>query len=242
MSYCGDSLRSLGRKRFLYSDYVTSLDTAQYGTSWHCPWCSHTAHYGMPLSVLDAPIHSHSSFLATARLHRSLFLLFFFPSGSRALFLSSSSPFACTEHPTPKSTNIPHHNHTDPSFQLSLVLATAPLRSLRPRPPHRLPGSTPHSHVVGVGCGRIASAIQGSGTGADLPFQERSGAVAGTCECAGRGSAPQKQRLVQKQPKGSDRHPTGARSHYGQPTESRLRGQAPAGRDDAFDAFARFAP
>lgn len=192
---------------------MISLDTAQDETSCHCPWSSHTPHYGMHLSVLDAPIHTHSSFLATARLDRSLFLLFFFPSGSRAIFLSSSSPFACTEHPTPKSKNIPHHHHTDPLFQLSLVLATAPLRSLRPRPPHRLPGSTPQSHVVGVGCGRIAPAIQGSGKGAVFPVQERSGAVARTCECAGRGSAPQKQRLVQKGSEGSDRHLTGARSH-----------------------------
>lgn len=37
----GDSLRSLGRKRFRYSDYVTSFGTAQYGISWHCPVRSH---------------------------------------------------------------------------------------------------------------------------------------------------------------------------------------------------------
>ena len=179
MSYCGDSLRSLGRKRFLYSDYVTSFDTAQYGIS-YCHWRSRTAHYERPLSVLDAPVYMRHHSLATARLDRSLCLLFFFPSGSRAFVLSPSSPFACTEHPTPTSKNMPHHNHTVSSFQLSFVLATAPLRSLRSWPPHRLPGSTPQSHVVGVGCGRIAPAIQGSGTGAELPVQERSGAVAGT--------------------------------------------------------------
>ncbi len=188
------------------------------------------AHSTMPLSVLDAPAHSCFSLVATARLDRSLFVPFLFPSGSRALVLSSLPHFACTEHPTPQSKKLPHHHHTVPWFQLSLVLATAPLRSLRSWPPHRLPGSTPQSHVVGVGCGRIAPAIQGSGTGAELPVQERSGAVADHSGRAAKGSAPQKQMLVQMLSEGSDRRPTGARSHCKQPTRSADGGQGPPGK------------
>ena len=91
-----------------------------------------------------------------------------------------------------------------PQLLCLVVLTAAPLRCAPPWPPTCPPGSTPQSHVVGVGCRRIASAIQGGQRGAVSPVQERSGAAAGSRECSGRGPAPQQQRLVQRVSGGAD--------------------------------------
>lgn len=122
--------------------------------------------------------------------------------------------------------------------------SAAPLRSSSSRPSSRPPGSTPQSHVVGVGCRRIASAIQGGQRGAVFPLQERSGAAAGSRECSGRGPAPQQQRLVQGLSEGADRRfrgdPPGTTSRSVQATPCGDERQRPSGGGGAIDAFARF--
>lgn len=203
----------------------------------HCPL--RHARIGMT-PVLAAPVDMQHQCLAPARLDFSSPPPLLSLSGSRASFSLYFPVVACTVGPTlqPKSLSDALSHLLCP-----VVLATAPLRSLRPWPSHRLPGSTPQSHVVGVGCGRIALAIQGSGTGAEQPVQERNGAVAGPCECAGKGSAPQKQMLVQRLSQGFDQRPTGARGRYKQPTRS-ADGGARTTREavGGVGAFAAFTP
>ncbi len=133
-------------------------------------------------------------------------------SGSRASFSLYFPVVACTVGPTLQPNPLPDLL----SHLLCRVLSAAPLPSAPLRPPTCPPGSTPQSHVVGVGCRRIASAIQGGQRGAVSPVQERSGAAAGSRECRDNGPAPQQQRLLQRVPEGADRllrgDPPGARS------------------------------
>lgn len=181
--------------------------------------------------------------LRNARLDFSSSPLSLSLSGSRASFSLYFPVVARTAGPPPASHPPPHP--VSPLHCL-LVLAAAPLRLLPPRPPTCPPGSTPQAHVVGVGCRRIASAIQGGQGGAVCPVQERSGAAAGSRECSGRGPAPQQQRLVQRVLGEADRRfrgdPPGttSRSCHATPLLGREARTIKGG--GAIDAFARFHP
>lgn len=214
----------------LYRNYPLDLSTTQAPTVKPRLSCSSDASRRRGTSIFAVHDCRHSrhalrfsqlAWIAMSLLSSSL------PSGSRA---SSPSFFSMLRL---------HHGFLSSLFlfldsQLSTHSETlnpsssppaAPLRLLRPRPPPRPPGSTPQSHVVGVGCRRIASAIQGGAGGAVVAVHERSGAAGGLCECADEGSASQEQRLVQRQLQGSDR----GQRHVREP----LRPRYPGGRTES---------